>query len=240
VAKEIPYEAVLFDLDDTLFNSSLMSATARRNAVRAIIEAGLELDEEETYSLLLTIVKKYGSNYGRHFDRLLEELGYQSHPKIIAAAVVAYHSTKFSLLKPFPDVIRTLLKLMKTLKIGIVSDGIKVKQWEKLIYLGIQHFFDVVVINDSPSTWKPAEAGFRIAMNKLGLQKPSKIAYVGNKIETDVLGANRIGITSVLFDPKKKIKISGLKTEEKPKHIITRTSEILEIIGLEKLEWKIT
>lgn len=232
------FDAIFFDIDDTLFDSTLMSQSARRNAIRAIREAGLEIDENEAFDLLMKIVKKYGSNYNEHFNRLLEELGYDTHPKLIAAAVVAYHSEKHALLRPFPDVVLTLLRIMKSYKLGIISDGRAEKQWEKLIYLGIQHFFDVVVINELRGNWKPDNHGFKLAMEKLNLTDPKKIIYVGNKIESDIVGANKMNMVSVLFDPKKQIKIDTLKGEEKPDHLISRISAITHLLGLKELKWR--
>ncbi|MGC9779005.1 MAG: TIGR02253 family HAD-type hydrolase [Candidatus Heimdallarchaeota archaeon] len=238
MAKKQQFDAVFFDLDDTLFNSSLMSLTARKNAIRALKEAGLELDEDDAFKILMGIVKEYGSNYGEHFNRLIEKLGYEIHPKLIAAAVVAYHTTKFSLLRPFPGVILTLLTLMKSMKIGLISDGIKIKQWEKLTYLGIQHFFEAVVINDLPSQWKPADHGFKVALKKLKLSDASRTIYVGNKIETDIIGANRIGMVSILFEHEQKTNVTELSNEEKPNYLIGSSSEITEIVGLKQLRWR--
>ncbi|RLI70436.1 MAG: haloacid dehalogenase [Candidatus Gerdarchaeota archaeon] len=228
--KEI--SAVLFDLDDTLFNSSLMSLRARRNSIRAMIEAGLEIEEEEGLQKLLAIVEKYGSNYGQHFNRLLDELGVKDQPKLIAAAIVAYHSTKQALLRPYPGVITTLLTLMKKVKIGIVSDGVKIKQWEKLTYLGLQHFFDVVIVNEKKNEWKPAKDGYEKALKQLRITEPERVIYVGNKIETDILGANNLGIISVLFDPQKKYSTIEKKDNRKPDFVVHHFKAILKLLEI--------
>lgn len=207
-----------------------MSQTARMNAIRALREAGLEIDRKKAFNHLLEIVKKYGSNYPNHFDRLIEELGFEVHPKLIAAAVVAYHKTKITLLQPFPDVVLTLLTLMKNYKIGIISDGIKKKQWEKLIYLGFQHFFEIVIINENPKSRKPSDSGFKRAMKKLALKDSTRIMYIGNKIETDIVGANQMKMVSVLFDPEQKVNIDQLQNNHKPNYAIKRISKIIEII----------
>ncbi|MHA1124926.1 MAG: TIGR02253 family HAD-type hydrolase [Candidatus Heimdallarchaeota archaeon] len=234
MSNKTKYKAVLFDIDDTLFNSSLMSTSARKNAVRALRRAGVEIEEDKGYSILSKIVKKYGSNYGEHFNRFLEELGYQPHPKLIANAVVAYHSEKQALLRPFPDVVLTLLILMKELKIGVVSDGIQEKQWEKLIYLGLQHFFESVVINEKKTNQKPGTYGFQKALNELGIEDPSEVIYVGNSLDRDIVGANRMGLVSVLYDPKNKVDIEKLAGEEKPDYTIKRISEITKIVGIKQ------
>ncbi|MEA2071420.1 MAG: TIGR02253 family HAD-type hydrolase [Asgard group archaeon] len=227
------FQAVLFDIDDTLYNSTFLSTSARKNAIRAMIEAGLDCDEEETFDLLMDIVRKYGSNYGEHFNRLLEKLGYQQHPKLIAAAVVAYHSEKFALLQPFPDAIITLLTIMKhNIKIGIVSDGRPVKQWEKLIHLGIQHFFDVVVINDKSAIQKPHKHGYVKACKRLAISDYSTVIYIGNKTETDILGANKLGMKSILLSLDPKITKNHFPDMEKPDYIINRLSQVCPILGL--------
>lgn len=230
MAEHRKFDAILFDIDDTLFNSTLMSQTARMNAIRALREAGLEIERKKAFDHLLEIVKKYGSNYHNHFDRLIEELGFETHPRLIAAAVVAYHKTKTSLLQPFPDVVLTLLTLMKNYRIGVISDGIEKKQWEKLIYLGLQHFFEIVVINENPKSWKPSNIGFKRAMKKLVLEDPTRIMYIGNKIETDIVGANQMKMVSVLFDPEQNVNINQLPNDHKPNYAIKRISKIIEIV----------
>jgi len=98
--KYVKVKAVFFDIDDTLFDSTRLARISRINAVKAMIECGLPLNDVMTgYNLLMKIVEKYGSNYSHHFDRLLEILGYGWDAKIIAAGIVAYHDTKIAYLK---------------------------------------------------------------------------------------------------------------------------------------------
>ena len=47
---------------------------------------------------------------------------------------------------------------------------------------------------------KPLKKGLRTASDKMGLES-SKIAVVGDQIFTDVLGANRMGMFSILVEP---------------------------------------
>ncbi|MEE9564209.1 MAG: HAD family hydrolase, partial [Candidatus Hydrothermarchaeaceae archaeon] len=130
-------KAIFFDIDNTLYDSTKLTTMARQNSIRAMIDSGLPVkDEDRLYDLLEEIIKKYGSNYGKHYDRLLEELGLGTDPKIIAAGVVAYEHTKEGYLVPFPGVIPTLLTLKERYRLGMISNGLAVKQWEKLIGLG--------------------------------------------------------------------------------------------------------
>lgn len=222
-------KAVLFDIDDTLFDSGTLAKMARMNAIKAMIECGLPIKNvQKGYSLLMKIVEKYGSNYDEHFDRLLETLGCTRDPKIIAAGIIAYHDTKLGYIKPNPDVIPTLIALRdEGCKLGIVSNGRSVKQWEKLIRLGLHHFFDAVIISEDVGSEKPQSKIFRVALEELGV-KPEETIYVGDDSETDVLGANKAGLISIRVI-KQKHEEPILNKDMQPKFTITKISELLSI-----------
>ncbi|MDH5460843.1 MAG: HAD family hydrolase, partial [Candidatus Bathyarchaeota archaeon] len=140
---------VVFDIDDTLYDASFQMSTARLSAIKAMIEAGLPTNIEVAYRVLEEIVKEFGRHYNRHYDKLLERLGLEWNPRVIAAGVIAYRETSSAYLKPYPDTISVLLKLRESgYRLGVVSEGRSVKQWQKLIQLGIQHLFHRVVISE--------------------------------------------------------------------------------------------
>jgi putative hydrolase of the HAD superfamily len=225
-------KAVLFDIDNTLFDTATLAKMSRVNAVKAMMESGLPISNvQKGYRLLLKIVEKYGANYDQHFDRLLEALGYGRDPKIIAAGIVAYHDTKLAYLKPDPDVIPTLIALRdKDCKIGIVSNGRSVKQWEKIIRLGLQHFFHTVVISEEVGFEKPDPRIFALALKELGV-KPDETAYVGDTSEVDVLGANAAGLVSVRL-VKRKRKEPRFDRTMRPCVTIRKVSDLLSIMKI--------
>jgi putative hydrolase of the HAD superfamily len=233
--KRSKIKAVFFDIDDTLFDSTTLAKMARINAVKAMIEAGLPLTSvTQGYNILMKIVDKYGSNYDKHFDKLLENLGCDWSPRIIAAGVIAYHDTKQAFLKPEPKVIPTLIALRgRGYKLGIISNGKSVKQWEKIIRLGLHHFFDAVVISEDVGSEKPNSRIFEVAMEKLNV-KPWEAVYVGDDLETDILGANSAGMVSIRIIRKKHREGSPSGKVIKPKYSIRKFSDLLSI--LEKLD----
>ena len=84
--------AVLFDIDDTLFGTTEFAGRARKNAVRAMCEAGLDLPIEDVERELAEVIAEFSSNYSRHFDKLLVRLGQvvarPARPRQDAAPVV--------------------------------------------------------------------------------------------------------------------------------------------------------
>ncbi len=183
---------IFFDIDDTLFPSSEFSALARKNAINAIISMGLKNDYDSLYNKLLQIIEEKGSNYGMHFDDLLEDS--DNPPRYIAAAVAAYHDTKASI-APYPDVPLTLLELKKEHGIHIATNGNSIKQWDKLIRLGISLYFDQVFISEDLGVQKSPDF-FARALKTLG-SKPERCIMVGDREDKDILPAKEAGLITI-------------------------------------------
>jgi putative hydrolase of the HAD superfamily len=220
-------KCVLFGLNDTLYDASLQVYMARINAVRAMLEAGVPLDIESTYSTLKSVVAEHGDNFEKHFDVTLQKLGVKRTDRVIAAAIAAYHDTKFAFLRPFPETIPTLLDLRdQKYKIGVVSFGKPVKEWEKLVRLGLQHLFHNVTIKDGD---KLVPESFGEALSSLDLDAKETV-FVGAKLEKEIKPANEAGVISV------RIGRGEFRTEEPsssstiPRFEINKLSEIFYVI----------
>lgn len=223
-------KAVIFDIEDTLYDSSLQMRMARLNAVRAMIEAGLPADLENAYKKLEEVVEEYGPHYNKHFDRLLERLGLKWNPRVIAAGVVAYRETSQAYLKPFPDTFPTLIKLRdQKYRLGVVSDGVAVKEWQKLIQLGVHHLFHSVIISEEQGITELTSKIFERCLKELSV-KPKESLYVSSRLNKAIQHANKAGLISVRL-------IRGDYYIEKPesaeasaKYEIEKLSEIFDII----------
>ncbi len=227
-------KAIFFDIDDTLYDSSLQSDFARRNAFRAMVEAGLDIDEKAGIEVLQNTVKEFGSNYEYHFNEVLKKFGYDSNPRIIAAGIVAYHTTKIAYLVPFPDTIPTLLRLRDSgYKLGVITDGRAVKQWEKLIRLGLQHFFDAVVISEDIKSQKPYTAIFKQALKKVGCSAGEAL-MVGDRIDKDISGAKKAGMTTVQILGGKYTNQCPENSYEEPDYVIKKLSDIFYVLKVRK------
>jgi putative hydrolase of the HAD superfamily len=196
--------AVLFDIDDTLFSTTRFAAAARRNAVHAMVETGLDLPEEVVLKELEEVLTEFSSNYDHHFDQLLRRL----RPKalesvnpalIVAAGVAAYHDTKFRELKPFDDVIPLLSALRKAGVItGILTHGWTIKQAEKIVRLGLVPHLDLraVFISDQLGISKPNPKIYALALRDLGLVA-AEAMYVGDSPSHDITPPKSLGMKAV-------------------------------------------
>ena len=191
--------AVFFDLDDTVVDTTKLAEMARRNAIENMIRHGLPVDFETAYHELIELINEYGSNFPRHFDYLLRRLDLPSNPKWVAAGVIAYHNTKFAYLKSVKGARRTLLELKRRgYRLGIITDGDPIKQWEKIIRLELDYYFDGVFISDYLGVKKPHPKIFQKALRKMGV-KPEEAVMVGDRLYSDIYGAKQVGMVTVWF-----------------------------------------
>lgn len=234
---------VAFDLDDCLFDSTGLSERARIKGLDAMIELGLDINRNEAISILKEIVKEYGSNSSNHYNYFIKrvnQLGIiddlisdSEQWRFIAAAVIAYHEEKRTI-NLFNDVKDCLLGLKERgVRSAIITDGIPIKQYEKILRLGIDDFIDRIVISDEIGIRKPNPKLFDYCLKKFEVKGQESI-YVGDRIEKDIIPALLNDIHSVYihrggkYDSKK----TGFKIPEatQPEFEIFDLNEIFEII----------
>lgn len=190
--QESDFMKLFFDIDDVLFPSTEFSALARKNALGAMLEHGLNCTEIKLEGMLNKVIKQFGSNYPKHFDALLEKLKVAkiAQPKFLAAAVGAYHDTK-TFIHPYPDVPLVLHKLKEKYPLYIASNGIAIKQWDKLIRMKLAMFFQDVFVSDELGMQKSPEFYKEIAARVNA--KPNECIMIGDREDKDIVPAKKVG-----------------------------------------------
>ena len=64
-----PPQAIFFDIDDTLFSTTVFADKARRAAIDAMVRCGLRADRNDALRELDEVIAEFSSNYGGHFDK---------------------------------------------------------------------------------------------------------------------------------------------------------------------------
>lgn len=192
--KCIPIKGVIFDLDNTLLDFMKMKEVAVKSAIRGMIEAGLEIDEVESFKDIISIYEEFGWENQKVFDVFLtKSIGYVDN-KFLAAGIVAYRRAREANLLAYPNVNRTLVNLTKLgIKLAVVSDAPSREAWMRIYYLNLYHFFDAVITFDDSGERKPSSTPFEMALKKLKL-KPQDSLMIGDWPDRDVVGAKQIGM----------------------------------------------
>jgi putative hydrolase of the HAD superfamily len=199
-----PLDALFFDIDDTLFSTSVFADKARRAAIDAMIDAGLRTTHDQCMRELDEVLAEFSSNYGGHFDKVIHRLPPAAsaglNPAIlVAAGVVAYHETKWKELKVYDDAYEVLRWLSGTnLVRGIISLGWTVKQAEKVIRLKIYEFLtpNAIYFTDQVGINKPNPKLYQRVLDDLKLE-PGRVMYVGDNPHNDIDPCNGLGIITV-------------------------------------------
>ncbi len=238
-----PIKLVGFDLDDCLFDSTGLSQRARIKGIDAMLSLGLKIERQKALVLIQEIVAEYGSNSSKHYDYFIRRLNlyenyaisFNEQVRYITAAVMAYHGQKIKHIQLYDDVLKSLEKLKKSsIKTAIITDGIPIKQYEKILRLGIDDLIDLVVISDEIGIRKPNPELFSYCLKKFKV-KGHETIYVGDNIYKDIIPANFNKIHSVYIHRggKYDTHITGetISEENKPDHEISRLDELFNIIN---------
>lgn len=191
-------KAILFDFDHTLGDrrqyayaaySFFVNTAIRRKktikidafTVETIVQECMVLDQQGNVDKMYVrneIQRKYAIDLGENFaERWNRELW------------------RYTVL--FPNVKEVLQELRtRGYSLGVITNGNCKAQHQKLRQVGLEDFFDVLLISDEAGIRKPDPAIYRMAAEKLALPCAA-CAFVGDLWQTDLLGAHRAGMMPI-------------------------------------------
>ncbi|WP_132305003.1 HAD family hydrolase [Paenibacillus sp. BK033] len=126
----------------------------------------------------------------------------------------------------YDETFRVLDALKGKYKLLLLTNGSPDLQREKLA--GVPElipYFDHIIISGEFGEGKPAASIFRHALERLGIE-PDHGIMVGDKLTTDILGANTIGMTSVWVNRHGAVR----NDEIIPAHEIAHLEELLLLL----------
>lgn len=189
-------KTVILDIDNTLMDFMRMKRAAVDAAIDAMIDAGLPMQKDQLREKIFEIYWKEGIEDQNIFDKvLIKEFG-QIDYRILAAGIIGYKRAKEGHMTLYPRVRPALTQLMKSgIAMGVVSDAPRLAVWQRIVALGVHHYFEHVVAFDDTGERKPSPKPFRKILSLLGV-RPGEAIMVGDWVERDIKGAKAMGIRS--------------------------------------------
>jgi putative hydrolase of the HAD superfamily len=129
----------------------------------------------------------------RAFERALSDQSRNADRFLTVLVTQLYRSLSRERFGLFPDTFWTLTEFRKRYRLGIVTDAQRLFSCPELRMLRIEDFFDSIVISSDYGFRKPDPRLFHIALAAMDA-RPEESAYIGNKYETDLLGAHSAGL----------------------------------------------
>jgi len=202
--------AVLFDLDDTLFDHRASAAEALRRVHRAhdcFRRAPFD-DFERQHALLLeelhpeVVSGRLGMDDARRerFRRLFVCFGAAAHDALCAEAAGQYRRQYVDARRAIAGAAALLEAVRRRASIAIVSNNMLQEQKDKLDYCRLAAHVDALVVSEETGCSKPDPAIFRVALDAVGA-RAGEAVMVGDSWSADVEGARAAGIRPVWFNP---------------------------------------
>ncbi len=99
----------------------------------------------------------------------------------------------------FDDTLPALEELSRHYRLGMVTDAQWVFSEPEISMLGLNRFFDTIVLSSRYFVRKPAPQIYRHALKAMWLE-PTQALYVGNDPQADVSGPQALGMPVVIID----------------------------------------
>lgn len=207
---------VLFDLDDTLFAHA--EAVGRGvTAHRATLAAKASLPDDGAEVARWHALEEL--HYHRYLSGELDFLG-QRRARVhdfvelygleidAAEADRWYNDYYLEYEKAWvlhDDALPCLDELRRTIpgvRFGLVTNGELEYQAPKITAVGLDRYLEHIIASGELGIAKPDARIFRHACDLFGVP-PSRAAYIGDRLETDAIGAARAGLTGVWLDRRR-------------------------------------
>jgi FMN phosphatase YigB (HAD superfamily) len=92
--------------------------------------------------------------------------------------------------------------------------------------------FDYLAISEIIGAEKPEPLIFQTALKALGVPEGDygRVAMVGNNLERDIAGANRLGLISIFFHWNDRRRSQPLTAEEEPRYTVSSIQELASLV----------
>ena len=213
-------EAIIFDLDDTLYPEKEFVMSGFQTVVKYLSKE-YKLKQSKIFNILKTDFEK--GIRGKNFNLLLEKLNLPKKELKKLITLYRNHKPQIKLYSDAKKILKCFVK-NKKIKLGLISDGPIKTQRNKLRALNIDNIFDVITLSDSIGKRyrKPHQILFEIILKKLKI-KPNKAIYVADNPQKDFIGAKRVGLLTIRIKRKNGV-YSHIKETKKNKADLALTN----------------
>ena len=186
-------KAIIFDLDDTLYDCSGTLVLKSRKLAAKIISKAVKCSETEALKLQLELEDRLGpkadifhkiANQYNLPEDFCEEISNTINTLEVEGATL------------FPGTMASIDELKRTgYKLFLVTFGNREIQEKKIKVLDLESAFDEIIITENPLG---KEKCFKEILAKYGLE-PEQVLCVGDKIKDEIEVGKRLGMSTALM-----------------------------------------
>jgi FMN phosphatase YigB (HAD superfamily) len=209
VGSIVTVTAVLFDLDDTLFDHSACTRIAladlRRQfpALAGMPAGAVEAEHrrllEELHLQVLAGRMTVDDARVERFCQLLVLAGGKADASAAVEAAATYRSAYLAHWRPVEGAVGLLSALHGRVSTGVVTNNVAAEQRQKIAACGFGPLLDAVIISEEAGAAKPDPRIFRMALDQLRCEAGETV-MIGDAWDTDIAGARAACIRPIWFN----------------------------------------
>lgn len=225
---------VIFDLDDTILDFH----KGEIEGVSKILKQQGAPDVQKALKAYLELNKKIWENIetgaspqpllNTRFSKTLALFGIDADGVKLEAQYREMLNHNFYTVPNAEELLTSLKNAGVNLFVG--TNGVKVTQMERLKGSGLDKYFDDYFISEDIGFSKPSAEFFKpVFLRHPDLNKDNAL-MIGDRLQSDILGASRAGLNSIWFNPQKQINNSEIQ----PTFVANNYQQVQEIVMDEK------
>ncbi|OHB50465.1 MAG: hypothetical protein A2106_05640 [Planctomycetes bacterium GWF2_40_8] len=216
-------KAIIFDLDDTLYDCSGTLVLKSKKLASKIISKAIKCSEAEALRLQLELEERLGPK--ADISREIANL-YNLPEEFCREISNTINTLEVEDAILFPDAIDAINELKRIgYKLFLVTLGKKEWQERKIKVLGLENVFDEIIITDNPLG---KEKCFKEILIKYNLV-PEHVLCVGDKIKDEIEVGKRLGMSTALMKHGRHYNFYKSEiNDSEPYTYITKISDLLK------------
>ena len=239
--REIP-KAILLDMDDTILASRQTSKECWTNLCNTYAPQLNGITPQKLLAAIYENINRFWTdpernNWGRIHPiqanrevvaRTFHQMDVDA-PELAAEIADGFHIERIKTIRPFPGAIDAIHHFRNMgIQLALITNGGKKIQRSKIDKFQLDRLFDAILIEAEFGMGKPEKEVYLHTLNELGVT-PRETWMVGDNLECDVAGPQRVGIFSIWNDFEQ----SGLPDDAitRPDKIIHSLSELAAYFG---------
>jgi putative hydrolase of the HAD superfamily len=203
--------AVIFDVDDTLFDhcGSARGALAevhRRHAPATDFDAFERYHTkflDQLHPEVLAGRMALDDARRERFRRVFAAVGIHLSGPESDAVAAAYRAGYVPSWRAIDGAAELVAAVRPHARIGVISNNLLEETRDKLIFCGLAPLVDALVVSGDEGIAKPDPRIFRTALDRLGVSEADAVMF-GDSWSADIVGAAGAGIRAVWFNPLRK------------------------------------
>ena len=223
-------EAIIFDMDDTLFAELDYCQSGFKTVAQYLSEKLGNLSADKAFDAFWKIFT--AGNHKTVFNKGLEQLGIEYDLDFIEDLVQVYRNHSPDIILP-GDSKEILETLQPKYKLALITDGFMPGQKLKVHALGIEKYFQYIVYTEQLGRehWKPSPLPYKKVVEHLHV-KPENCACVADNVVKDFISPNMMKMKTIRIIRPNAIKDRHAPDESaEPMYTIKSFNELTDLLS---------